>query len=165
MATTSVRERIESMDDFQVVRFFQYWSGSLCDGAITDFDAIVDGIPSEISDNTEFAAMTNLTPEAAVATVRNADSVRLARAVLEPLAETPEVSPMIASALDTFHDDKLVVDVILAVGLVTSVLLIVSTIEFEGKIGPVTFRKGKVDPETLKAVTGFVGGLLGPYMR
>ena len=39
-----------------------------------------------------------------------------------------------------------------------------STTEFEGKIGPLTFRKGKVDPELLKTVLEFAGGLLGPYL-
>jgi hypothetical protein len=165
MATATVRERLETMDDFQIVRFFQHWSSSLSNGAVTGYGAIVDGLPAEISASPTFAAIIDLTPEQAVASVHPADSVLLARALLEPLASTPEVGPTIAAALDSFHDEKLVVDVILAIGLVTSVLLIVSTIEFEGKIGPMTFRKGKVDPETLKALTGSVGGLLAPYLK
>lgn len=165
MTTLTARERLESMDDFQIVRFFQYWSGSLCDGAVTEYEAIVDGVPPEISGSAVFTSISELTQEQAAASVHPADSVRLARAVLEPLASTPEVGPTIEAALDSFHDEKLVVDVILAVGLVTSVLLIVSTVEFEGKIGPITFKKGKVDPETLEAITGFVGGLLAPLLK
>lgn len=165
MTTPSVLERIVSMDDFQVVRFFQYWSSNLCDGAITEYETIVDGIPAEIGGSAEFVAIRNLSPEQSVAPLRPADSVRLARALLERLAQTPELAPSIQTALDFFDDDKLVVDVILALGLVASVLLIVSTVEFEGKIGPVSFHKGKVDPETLKAVTEFVAGILTPYVK
>ena len=110
MTTPSARERIESMDDFQVVRLFQHWSGGLCDGAITDDDAIVDGVPAEVASVPGFAAIADLTAEQADAGVRPADSVALARAMLEPLADTPEVGPTIATALESFHDDKLVVD-------------------------------------------------------
>ena len=162
---STVRERIEAMDDFTVVRFFQHWSGELCDGAATPFPEIVDGVPPEIAGNAAFSALAAISPEEAVVPINPADSVGLVRALLEPLADTPEVGPTIAAALGTFHDEKLVVDVVLALGLVASVLLIVSTVEFEGTIGGITFRKGKVDTETLEAVATFVSGLLAPYTR
>lgn len=161
---TSTREQIASMDDYQVVRFFRYWSGNLCDGAVTEYDVIVDGVPTEVAAGQELAAISELTVAQSSAAISPADSVRLARAMLEPLADTPEVGPTIATALASFHDEKLAVDVILAIGLVTSALLIVSTIEFEGKIGSWTFHKGKVDPEMLKTIMEFAGGLLGPYL-
>lgn len=156
--TTSI-ERLTAMNDLQIVRFFEHWGTALCDGADTDLDTITAGIPDEISTTPGFAEVTDLSKS------QNLDprtSARVARAVLLPLAEDPQVEPSIATALETFEDDRLLVDVILALGLVASVLLIVSTTEFDGKIGPITFHKGKADPETIKAVTGGVFGVLKP---
>jgi len=77
-------------------------------------------------------------------------------------ARSAEVAPSIRSALESMQDDKLVVDVILSIGLVASVLLIVSTVEFKGKIGSFRIEKKKVDPELLKGLGEFLGGLILP---
>ena len=46
--------------------------------------------------------------------------------------------------------------------LVASVIMVASAIEFEGTIAGVTFRKGKVDPEVVKAmVEPFANALVG----
>ncbi|MBN3496250.1 hypothetical protein [Arthrobacter pascens] len=54
------------------------------------------------------------------------------------------MGPTIDAALETFDDSKLMVEIILALGLVASVLLITAATEF-GKIGPIKFHKGKAD--------------------
>lgn len=159
MDTATPLERLHAMDDFQIVRFFQHWANCLCEGAITDIETIVAGIPDDIRDS-EFAEITDLSADQSVVPIHPGVAAPLVRAILEPLAQSPELTPSLEMALDSFDDDKLVVDVILALGLVASVLLIVSTIEFDGKIGPFRIRKGKVDPETLKLITGSVFGLV-----
>jgi len=78
-----------------------------------------------------------------------------------PLADFPQLRTTMATAMETFEDARLL-HVILAAGLVTSVLLIVSTTEFDGKIGHFTFHKGRIDPDTIKAVLGGVYGALKP---
>jgi hypothetical protein len=78
-----------------------------------------------------------------------------------PLADDPQLTTTMATAMQTFEDDRLL-HVILAAGLVASVLLIVSTTEFDGKIGLFTFHKGRIDPHTIKAVLGGVYGALKP---
>src|SRR6266511_746643 len=139
MATEmSAAERLAAMNDVQAVRFFEHWGAGLVDGRVTDLGTIVAGVPDELraapgfDDVTDISAKERLDPET---------SAKVARAVLVPLADDPQVGPTIAAALETFKDDRLLVDVILAMGLVASVLLIVSTTEFDGKIGPVTFHK------------------------
>lgn len=81
-----------------------------------------------------------------------------------PLADDPQLRTTMATAtaMETFEDNRLLLDVILVAGLVASVLLIVSTTEFDGKIGPFTLHKGKADPDTIKAVLGGVYGALKP---
>jgi hypothetical protein len=78
------------------------------------------------------------------------------------LADDPQLRTTMATAMETFEDNRLLLDVILVAGLVASVLLIVSTTEFDGKIGPFTFHKGKAGPDTIKAVLGGVYGSLKP---
>jgi hypothetical protein len=156
--TTTPLERLQTMDDFQVVRFFRHWGDGLCEGAITDFETIVAGVPDEIR-SSEFTELTDLSDEEAVSPLHPADAAPMARAILEPLAQSPELTPALENALDTFDDDALAVDVILALGLVASVLLIVSTVEFKGTIGSFAINKAKVDPETLKTILSAVYGL------
>ena len=159
MATAAPLDRLQAMDDFQIVRFFQHWADSLCEGATTDLDTIRAGVPDEIR-SSEFTKVTDLSADEADAPIHPAVAAQLARSILEPLAHSPELTPSLAIALDSFDDEKLAVDVILALGLVASVLLIVSTVEFKGTIGPVKIRKGKVDPETLRIVIECVFGLV-----
>ena len=148
------------MGDFQISRFFQHWVNSLCEGATTDFETIIEGVPGEIR-NAEFIEITDISADQAETPIHPGVAADLAGAILEPLAQSPEMTPSLVMALDSFDDDKLAVDVILALGLVASVPLIVSTLEFEGKIGPFSIRKGKVGAETLKIITASVFGLVG----
>lgn len=158
-----VAQRIASMDDFQVVRFFQYWSMSLCNGAEIEFQDIVDGIPPVLREQAGISSALALDPDAAMESLPFADAVRVARETLGQLARSAEMAPSIRSALDSMQDDKLVVDVILSIGLVATVLLIVSTVEFKGKIGSFRVEKKKVDPELLASLGEFLGGLLAPF--
>lgn len=140
------------MDDFQIVRFFQTWAGDLCAG-VTDPAAILAGVPDEIRATTEFAEISEMSPDQAVVPIHPAHAAWVARAILEPLAESPQLSASLEEALDSFEDDKLVVDVILALGLVASVLMIISSCEYDER----GFRFHP-DPEKMKVIMGSVFG-------
>lgn len=153
-------ERLQAMDDFQIVRFFQFFAQSLCEGARVDSDALLAFVPREISSAPDFAGVVQLDDEQAERLLNPAEAAGAARAVLLPLARDPATAPIVSRGLAEFRDDKLAVDVVIAFGLVASVLLIAATVEFEGKIGGWTFRKGKVEADTLKAITEPLFGLL-----
>ena len=76
----------------------------------------------------------------------------MVRAILVPLAESPQLRGSLEESLDVFDDDKLAVDVILALGLVASVLMIISSCEYDDGF------KFKVDPEKMKVIMGSVFG-------
>lgn len=152
--------RLQSMDDFQIVRFFQFFAQSLCDGAQAGSDALLAAVPAEIRSRPDFAAVVQVDEQQAETLLNPAEAARAARAVLLPLARDHATAPIVSRALADFRDEKLAVDVVIAFGLVASVLLIAATIEFEGKIGSWTFKKGKVEPETLKAITEPLTSLL-----
>lgn len=86
----------------------------------------------------------------------------MSRNILLHLADDATFGPLLEKHLASYRDDELVVDVILAVGLVASVLMVAASLEFEGKIAGVKFKKGKVDPKTLTALIGpFAAALTG----
>ena len=153
-------ERLQAMDDFQIVRFFQFFAQSLCEGASVDSDKLLVGVPEEIASAPGFAGVVQLNEQEAELLLNPAEAARAARAVLLPLSRDAAMAPVVARALAEFRDEKLAVDVVIAFGLVASVLLIAATIEFEGKIGSWTFRKGRVEADTLKAITEPLVGLL-----
>ena len=158
-ADSEIDARLVAMNDLEIVRFFEHWATGLCDGAVTDLSSITAGVPKTVQAVPGFAEATDVSSDESF---DPATSAELARSVLLPLASDSQFSTTIAMAMETFEDDRLFVDVILAAGLVASVLLIVSTTEFDGKIGAFAFHKGKVDPDTIKAVLEGVFAVLKP---
>ena len=156
---SATAERLAAMNDVEIAAFFKHWATSLVDGAQTDPDTITAAVPDEIRAAPGFAEVTDLGAEGEIDQERGE---QVARAVLVPLADDPQMGPTIDAALQTFDDSKLMVEIILALGLVASVLLITATTEFDGKIGPIKFHKGKADAETVKAIVGSVFGVLKP---
>lgn len=152
MAT--VKTRIQAMDDFQVIRYFKAFSEQLLAGSSTSFDAIKGGIPASARAVAGWQQVESLTPEQAEQFLAPANAAAMSRNILLHLTDDATFGPLLEKHLSSYRDDELVVDVILAVGLVASVLLVAASLEFEGKIAGVKFKKGKVDPETLKALIG-----------
>lgn len=157
----STAERIGAMNDVQVAAFFEFWATSLVEGATTSLDSIQRGVPVEIRDTRGFAELADVTTDGVIDT---ATAAKVARTVLEPLVSDPQLGPTIDAVLDKYDDSRQMVGIILALGLVASVLLIISTVEFEGKVGGLTFRKIKPDVETAKAIMGGVYGAMGAML-
>jgi hypothetical protein len=157
---SEIVDRLQAMDDFQIVRFFQFFSQSLVESAKVDSDTLLAAVPSEVRSAPGFAGVVNADEAQAERLLNPAEAARAARAVLLPLARDPATAPIVRNGLAEFRDDKLAVDVVIAFGVVASVLLIAATVEFDGKIGNFTFKKGKVEAETLKAITEPLLGLL-----
>ena len=149
----TIKERIQGLDNFQVVRFFRHFSRQLVGGATVSVNQIKNGIPDATRALEGFEQIENLTPDQAERSLEPSVSAAMARNILVHLADDAEFCPPIERALDTYRDDELVADVILAVGLVASVLLIAATIEFEGEVAGIKFKKGKADSEIVKAIT------------
>lgn len=89
-----------------------------------------------------------------------AESAHLGRLVLEQYARDPELEPFVQQAVAKVQrSDKLIVDVILALGLVVSLTLLVATTKVQvqkGADGKTTWKidKREAKPELVKAVVG-----------
>ncbi len=149
---SQLKERVLMLDDYQVVRFFEHFGRQLVAGANTPLDDIRSGIPTTIRTLKEVSQIEDLTPEQAERPLEFSTSAATARNIMVHLANDAEFAPLLGSALDGYRDDELVADVILATGLVASVLLVIATSEFEGTVAGIKFKKTKADPELVRAV-------------
>ena len=86
------------------------------------------------------------------------DSARLGRLLLEQYAGDPALEPLVQQAVDKVQgSDNMVVDVILAVGLVVNLTLLIATTKVKVEKGPDgelkwQVTKGEASPELVKAV-------------
>jgi hypothetical protein len=149
----SLGERIQILDDFQVVRFFDRFSRQLIAGANVSLDHIKSGIPDSARALEGFEQIENLSHELAEQCLDPSTSATLARSILTALSANTQFAPLIESVLDGYRDDELVADAILAVGLVASMLLIIATTEFTAEGKNWKFTKRGASPELVKAIT------------
>jgi hypothetical protein len=161
----SVKERVRAMDDFQVVRFFEAFGQQLLAGSVTSFDAIKKGVGGSTRSLAGWQRVESLTPEQAVQVLEPTQAAATARDVLMHLADDPTFGPLMDKFLASYRDDELVADVVLAVGLVATVILLAATTEFEGEIAGVKFKKGVADPKTIKAVVEPFAKALGGLVK
>jgi hypothetical protein len=162
---THAKEKIQAMDDFQVVRFFEAFAQQLVVGTQTPFDAIKGSIPGSIKALAGWEGIEGLSPERAAQVMEPTAAVETTRTLLTHLAEDATFGPLMNDFLASYRDDELVADVILTVGLVATVLLMAAAIEFEGQIGGVKFKKGKVDHKMISAVVEPFAKVLGGSPR
>jgi hypothetical protein len=162
---THAKEKIQAMDDFQVVRFFEAFAQQLAAGTQTSFDAIKGSIPPSIKSLAGWEGIEGLSPERAAQVMEPTAAVETTRTLLMHLAEDATFGPLMNDFLASYRDDELVADVILTVGLVATVLLMAAAIEFEGQIGGVKFKKGKVDHKMISAVVEPFAKVLGGSPR
>jgi hypothetical protein len=153
---SNIKGKINELDDFQVVRFFEHFGQQLFAGMDVSVEQIKDGIPESIRAIPGFSQIENLSQDQAERLINPAESSALARKTLLKLADDETLGPLVETTLENYSDNEMVVDVILAAGFVASVLLIAATTEFEGKIFGVKFKKGKADADLVRAITEFV---------
>lgn len=147
-----LKKRLQAMDDFQIVRFFEAFGQELIAGTGVSLDELTARIPAPTRAVAGVSQLEQLTPEQAETVLDPATSAAMARRILLALADDETFAPLLEQALATYRDEELVADVVLAVGMVASVLLMTAATEVEGKIAGVKFKKRKVDPELVKAV-------------
>ncbi len=78
-------------------------------------------------------------------------SVETARMLLAALARDPDLAPLVVQSWEAIRKDHtLLVEAVLAVGLVLNVTLFMSTTEMEFKVGKLKIRKKAADAKILK---------------
>ena len=158
---SSLKDKINALDDFQVVRFFEYFGQELLSSAEVSPEQIKAGIPDSIRTITGFAELESITPRQAKHTLDLGTSAPLvARTILLSLADDEALAPVLQEAVDTYSDEELPADVVLAVGVAVALILIAATTEFEVEIWGMKIKKSQAKRELVEAIMKGVSVLL-----
>ena len=143
-------EIVSNMSDVEVVRFLEHFGKQLFEG--TTPDAIMNGVSPELKDLAEFSELDNLDGETRRNRLEPEDSVQIARITLQQVAQDDGLSEALVKSWEEYDPQELFVELILAVGLVASMMLLVSTTEIEIEFKGVKIKKGKATAEQIKAI-------------
>ncbi len=114
------------------------------------FEAMRQGL---VSGQAEVETLKSLDPKISQKTFTAQESVLLCRHLLTSFAQDDQLAPLLVNTWEEIKtDDKMMVETILAVGLVVNVTLFMATSEIEYRDGKLTFIKSKADAGQLKAI-------------
>lgn len=158
--TIPVESRINDFDDFQVVKFFQYFATEMLKGISVDSATMLSNVASEVLEEDDFRLVTNISLEQARMSLPAKESSLVARPMLQSIASDPTLRPALEHALDSFRDEELFLEIALGIGLVASMVLLVATTSVEGTILGIKFKKETASPEQISAVVKPLASLL-----
>lgn len=152
---TSVKERIQQMDDFQLLRFFEHFSKEIFGGLQNDLGEIQAGIPPDVQAIPEMDQLAEMDAARALQQLPKEQAVYYARSILVYWAADDQLSQILAAVLDNYKDDEMAAGVILAIGTALSMILVSSTANFKVKIGGFELsvdrkRSSQPQPETVR---------------
>jgi hypothetical protein len=84
-------------------------------------------------------------------------SAAIAKTFLLAAAADPDLSPIVASELAEFRDEKLFVLETLALGAAVSMIIIAATTRFKYSNGPIEIEKVVASPELVKQAMAMIG--------
>jgi len=126
MSTTAeiMLQKFEKMNDFQLLRFFDYFSNGVFGGLNVSLEEIMASMPAEQQLMPEVLAAQRLDNTLAGEAIPKAEAVQFARNMLSNWANTPSLSKLLEAALDQYRDTEQSADVILAIGAAISMVLL-----------------------------------------
>jgi len=104
-------------------------------------------------------------PDALEELMDSESSIKAARMLLTAIARDPGLAPVVEQAWDTIRKDHrlMVVETVLAVGLVMNLTLFMSTTELEFKVGKLKLKKKAADAKLLKELLVPVTALIKKF--
>jgi hypothetical protein len=143
-------EIVNNMSDVEVVRFLEYFGKQLFEG--TTPEVVINSVTPELKDIAELKAIDTLDGETRKRGLGPEDSARIARVTLEQIAQDSGLSHALVKSWEEYNPQELFIETILAVGLVASMILLISTTEIELEFKGVKIKKGKATAEQIKAI-------------
>jgi hypothetical protein len=159
----SLEARINALSNPKVVGFFEHFAEEVLSLPGASLERVVGGIPEPIRAIDGLARIERLTPDEAEQLLNLKTSAALARGILVELARDETFAPLIDTALASYRDDRMMADVVLALGLAASMVLIAATTELEGEVFGIKFKKGAASPEIVKNLAEIVKNLVGLF--
>jgi hypothetical protein len=143
-------EIVNNMSDVEVVRFLEHFGKQLFEG--TTPEVVMNSVTPELKDLAELKKIDALDGETRKRRLEPTDSARIARVTLEQMAQDDGLSDALVKSWEEYDPQELFVEMILAVGLVASMILLVSTTEIELEFKGVKIKKGKATADQIKAI-------------
>ena len=143
-------EIVSNMSDVEVVRFLEHFGKQLFEGITPE--AVMNGVTPEFKNMAVLRKIDTLDVETRKKRLEPEDSSRIARLTLEHMAQDYGLADALVKSWEEYDPQELFVEAILAVGLVASMMLLVSTTEIELEFKGVKIKKGKATTEQIKAI-------------
>jgi hypothetical protein len=118
-----VQQRLNGMNDFQVLRFFDYFSQQIFRGSPVELSDLMGSLPADAQLSPMMMATTKLDVATAGAALSKQESAQVSRLVLNYWAETNPFDALLATALSQYKETEQAADTILAVGTALSMVL------------------------------------------
>ncbi|MEP7128597.1 MAG: hypothetical protein ABI729_07005 [Chitinophagales bacterium] len=153
---TGTVQQIEAMDEFRLLRFFNYFSNILFNKVNADLEQIIDLMPGEIKNLPEMKVVVNQEAKYSKP-LEQKEAVDFARTSLRQMAQDDSMEPALAEAIKNYRDDEQPAGVILALGGAVSFIYLLATskIIYKNKKWEINLG-GNRDPKEIEGVTNLV---------
>lgn len=156
-------QRIRDLDDFRVMRFYEYFGQKLFEDLDLDMDKLLPQVPDELKTSSELAPLLSLSGPGRRNALTFEDGALCARETLMAFARHPGFDTALGQALDAYRDDAMVATVILAVGLAAAMIIVAATTSLKCRFSDGKFEceigKEVASPEMVSDVVGHLTGL------
>lgn len=122
--------RIRELDNFQVVRFYQYFAQKLFNDIDIDLNKLRSQIPEQIRETPEIASVLSITDPVKAEFLSFDNAVVCARKTLTAFAIHPGWREVLSQVLEEDWDDELAPNVAVNCGL-AALMLIIATTDFQ----------------------------------
>jgi len=149
--------QIESMDDFRLLRFFNYFSNTLFNKVDVDMETIMNQLPQDVKNISEMQTVINHEEQYSML-LDQKEAIEFARTSLLQLANNENFEPALAEAIKNYRDDEMPAAEILALGAAVSFILLLATskISYKSGKGWVINIGGEGTPEKIVSKTALV---------
>ena len=121
-------------------------------------------VVAQLPDQEDVTFIRDLDIESKKQPLDEAASIEATRHVLMSFAQDKQIAPLLETAWEKIKDDdSLLIDVIVAVGLLANLTLFMATTEIEFKVGGLTIKKGTASEGAIKAILSPVSELIKKY--
>lgn len=159
--TENLLKRIDELSDRESIRVLEFYAERVFEGMKSSPEEMLDGIPEEFKNRAPFDRVLEMSDKEGAHPLPEAESVALTRELLRIFALDPAFAPSLAEALDEYKDDKLFVGEILATGVAVSMIIVVATTTFKGKIGEFDIIKKEADASLIESILKYFPKLTG----
>ena len=149
--------RIEALDEYEVLDFFEYFSQKIFAGLDKDYslkkDAIIN-VPNTIRNTDSFAQIEKLASENIQNNLNPEQSVLIARKVLLALATDESFETILATALNEYSGDEEMGDFkIIQAGVAVSMILLTASTKVKANVFDIEIEKTTPNPELVDSLT------------